>query len=286
MSRIRSVHPGFFKDDRLVPCSPFARLLFIGLGVEADDKGVFEWKPVTLKMNIFPGDNIDMVALLEELVVAEAIRQYEIDGRKYGAIRNFRKFQKPKTPNDTHPATDEIRNYVGLSAANSETDEADAEPFPQNGEKSFQMEDGGGKREKDAKPTASLGATRWAKGRKVPDDWKVWAKTCFPTTEAYRITTETRQFEEYWPSKVGKDGLRGDWEAEFHMWMRRKFGADEIDPDAAGAADLVVIGPDDDDFKLVETVRGKPLVLGKSGKTTISKAEIARAREISGMVAH
>jgi len=149
MSRIRSVHPGFFKDDRLVPCSPFARLLFIGLGVEADDKGVFEWKPVTLKMNIFPGDNIDMVALLEELVVAEAIRQYEIDGRKYGAIRNFRKFQKPKTPNDTHPASDEIRNYVGLSAANSETDAAEPEPFPQKVEKSFQMEDGGGKMEKE-----------------------------------------------------------------------------------------------------------------------------------------
>ena len=32
MSRIRSVHPGFFKDERLVSTSMAARMLFIGLG--------------------------------------------------------------------------------------------------------------------------------------------------------------------------------------------------------------------------------------------------------------
>jgi hypothetical protein len=50
MSRIRSLHPGFFTDERLVTTSLEARLLFLGLGIEADDKGIFEWKPVTLKM--------------------------------------------------------------------------------------------------------------------------------------------------------------------------------------------------------------------------------------------
>src|SRR5690606_34184708 len=107
MSRIRSVHPGFFTDENLVPCSAFARLLYIGLGVEADDKGIFECKLLQLKMKVFPGDNVDVVALLAELVEAGNVRQFEVAGKAYGAIRNFRKYQKPKTPNDVHPMPDE-----------------------------------------------------------------------------------------------------------------------------------------------------------------------------------
>jgi hypothetical protein len=155
MSRIRSIHPGFFTDEDLVSVSVSARLLFLGLGVEADDKGMFEWKPLTIKMRIFPADNVDVPALLGELVGANAICPYEIDGRKFGAIRNFRKFQRPKTPNDIHPSTADIRNYVGLPDANSE-------PFPRKGEKAPQMEDGGGKMEvgkSDADASAAAPAT-------------------------------------------------------------------------------------------------------------------------------
>ena len=155
MSRIRSVHPGFFKDERLVATSMSARMLFIGLGVEADDKGIFEWKPLTLKMNIFPADNIDVPALLAELVTAEAIHPYELNGRKYGAIRNFRKFQKPKTPNDIHPMPSEIRNYVGLGDRITEVKDSHGDGFPRKGENPPQMEDGGWRMEKEEEAHAS-----------------------------------------------------------------------------------------------------------------------------------
>ena len=150
MSRIRSIHPGFFTDEDLVSVSMAARLLFLGLGVEADDKGIFEWKPLTIKMRVFPGDSIDVAPLLDELAAAGAVRQYEIDGRKFGAIRNFRRFQKPKTPNDIYPATAEILVFVGL-VSETAGDEVGSFPqkgetFPQKAEKSRQMEDGGGNR--------------------------------------------------------------------------------------------------------------------------------------------
>jgi hypothetical protein len=166
VSRIRSVHPGFFKDERLVATSAFARLLFIGLGVEADDKGIFEWKPLTLKMNIFPADNLDVSELLAELEAVEQVKQFEVAGRKYGAIRNFRKFQKPKTPNDVHPMPPDIGIYVALAGDVSENDGAEESQFPPKGEtiprkveKSIQMEDGGGKREEE-KESISLDAER------------------------------------------------------------------------------------------------------------------------------
>lgn len=145
MARIRSIHPGFFTDERLVSTSVEARLLFLGLGIEADDKGIFEWKPVTLKMRIFPADNMDIETRLSELESAQVIQSYEIDGRKYGAIRNFRRHQRPKTPNDVHPITPEIGNYVGIPEPKPEKAPGNAEPFPQKGEKAIQMEDGGGK---------------------------------------------------------------------------------------------------------------------------------------------
>lgn len=144
MSRIRSIHPGFFTDERLVSTSLEARLLFLGLGVESDDKGIFEWKPVTLKMRIFPADNVDIGLRLSELERAGVLQSYEIEGRKYGAIRNFRKHQRPKTPNDIHPITPEIGNYVGLPESKPKNPRGDAGPFPPKGEIGPQMEDGGG----------------------------------------------------------------------------------------------------------------------------------------------
>jgi hypothetical protein len=157
MSRIRSVHPGFFTDESVVSVSMTARVCVIGLGVESDDKGIFEWKPLQLKMRLFPADNVDMAETLAELEAVDIVRRFSIQGKWFGAIRNFRKFQKPKTPNDVHPITDEIRNYVGLTGDISETGtrKRDAfphngEPFPPKGEKSFQMEDGGGKGEEES----------------------------------------------------------------------------------------------------------------------------------------
>lgn len=275
MSRIRSIHPGLWTDEAFMSLSAFARLLYIGLWNEAFDDGVFEWKPLTLKAKIFPADNVDVKALLAELVEAGCIREGAGVGKMHGLIRNFRVYQRPKKPNSSGLLQPSDHEYVGLVPDQSSTG---TEIPPQ-------MEDGGGVEEDEgvAKPSASSArGTRWQKGRKVSDEWKGWAKASFPSVEAYRLTTETRQFEDYWPTKPGKEGLRTDWEAEYHMWMRRKFGADEVDPDIGGDPDLVVLGPEDDDFKLVQAVRGKPIVLGKSGKTTLSVAEVKRAREITG----
>lgn len=146
MPRIRSVHPGFFTDEDIVSVSMAARMLFIGLGIEADDKGIFEWKPLTIKMRIFPGDNIDVEPLLAELEQAGKVMPYSADGKRYGAIRNFKKFQKPKTPNDIHPATQESLAFAGHDVEIALDGDGEfppkGEPFPPKREIHPQMEDG------------------------------------------------------------------------------------------------------------------------------------------------
>lgn len=149
MSRIRSIHPGLWTDEAFMGLSVHARLFLMGLWTEAFDDGVFEWKPLTLKARIFPVDDVNVPDLLDELVTAGCIKRIDHAAKPAGAIRNFRKFQRPKTPNKSDLLPADCRNYVGLESDTSE-------PLPNHygnaSEKSPQMEDGGGKREEIKEP--------------------------------------------------------------------------------------------------------------------------------------
>lgn len=149
MSRIRSIHPGLFTDEAFMTASVHARMLVIGLWTEAWDDGVFEWKPMTLKARLFPVDAVDIQELLTELDGLGFICRFTCaDGKNYGAIRNFRKWQRPKTPNASGVLPDEFRKYVGFKGDELEDI---SEPFPKHfgnaSEKCPQREDVGGRRE-------------------------------------------------------------------------------------------------------------------------------------------
>ena len=117
MARIRSVHPGLFTDEAFALLTiekPLAVAFLIGLWCEADDAGVFEWKPLGLKMKVLPGTTADAAELLAILERLNFIRRFEVAPRAFGVVRNFVKFQRPKKPNDIHPATAEMRGYAGF----------------------------------------------------------------------------------------------------------------------------------------------------------------------------
>lgn len=159
MARIRSVHPSLFTDEAWVSCSPLARVLYIGLWTDADDQGVFEWKPLQIKMRLLPGDMADAPTLLGELSDAGLIATYDVSGRRYGAIKQFRKYQRPKKPNALHPLPAAWRDFVCLSDPSSEPEAAEDDEvpnhFPTEGEIAPQMEDGGEKEEEDANASLS-----------------------------------------------------------------------------------------------------------------------------------
>ncbi len=156
MSRIRSIHPGLWTDEAFVSLSSMARLLLIGMWNECDDKGTFVWSPLQLKMRILPADNVDAAALLVEIVTAGFVLKYEIAGKSYGAVRNFAKFQRPKKPNDIHPATAQILFFCGISGEPAEPDTPEVpEELPTGGENTAQMEDGGGRMEEEIAPNGA-----------------------------------------------------------------------------------------------------------------------------------
>lgn len=113
MARIRSIHPGIFTDEGFASLSMAARVLLLGVWTEADDHGVFEWKPVTLKMRVMPVDNVSIPELLAECERADVLKRFT-SGKSYGLVRNFCRFQRPKKPKYTHPIPPELYTYAGL----------------------------------------------------------------------------------------------------------------------------------------------------------------------------
>lgn len=212
MSRIRSIHPGLWTDETFVSLSAYARLLFMGIWNECDDKGTFAWSPLQMKMRVLPADNVDAAALMVELEQADCVRCYEINGKKFGAVRNFAKFQRPKKPNDIHPATPEALCYAGH---NSET-MGDAPPpvpnqLPTGGEKSPQMEE---IKEEVIPPTPR----KRGKGERsiLPSDWEIppvaelspKAKACAEQWTAGSYETHGEAFTNYWRSERR---MKSDW---------------------------------------------------------------------------
>lgn len=137
-----------------------ARLLALGLRNIADDNGVFAWKPLTIKMQLFPADAVDVAAMLAELVRSEQVARFEVGGATYGVIRNFRKWQRPEKPKALHPIPDEWRAFAGLSENDGGTT-SDTSPTGRRlvGDTSAKVSaEEGGRREEDTSSLRSDGA--------------------------------------------------------------------------------------------------------------------------------
>ena len=64
MARIRSLHPGFWTDEVTMTLSvecPLGIPVLQGLWNEADDQGVFEWKPLVIKAKVLPAAMVNLL---------------------------------------------------------------------------------------------------------------------------------------------------------------------------------------------------------------------------------
>jgi len=68
VARIRTIKPMFWVNDDMVALPFEYRLLFIGLWNFADDEGFLEYKPAQIKLQVFPGDPVDIVAGIKALI--------------------------------------------------------------------------------------------------------------------------------------------------------------------------------------------------------------------------
>ncbi len=114
MPRARNIKHGFFTNEQLALCPFEARLLFAGLWLLADREGRLEDRPLKIKANIMPFDNVDCDQLLTVLENNDLITRYSRDGRKCIWINTFLEHQKP---HHNEPASD-LPEYGGSTSEN------------------------------------------------------------------------------------------------------------------------------------------------------------------------
>lgn len=102
MPRIRNIKPQFWLDEGLGSIKRDARLLYIGLWNLSDDRGVFEWRPSKIRIQIFPYDTDIKDKTIEDLlcllVGINDILKFEENGKSFGYIPTFEEHQDIKNP--------------------------------------------------------------------------------------------------------------------------------------------------------------------------------------------
>lgn len=98
MPRIRTIKPEFWSDEKLVELEFVDRLFFIGLWNFADDQGYLDYRPKRIKMQVFPGDNYDVIKGLRTLHEASLVSLYQGPEGLVVYITNWSKHQKVSNP--------------------------------------------------------------------------------------------------------------------------------------------------------------------------------------------
>jgi len=84
VARIRSVKPEFWTDGTMVGLSIAARLFYIGTwNFSLCDRGHLPDDPVGLRLKILPADDVDALALIEELLASGRLVRRHSAGRSY-----------------------------------------------------------------------------------------------------------------------------------------------------------------------------------------------------------
>lgn len=102
MARIRTIKPEFWTDGDILKLSRDARLFYIGLWNFADDNGVMEYDPTSIKARIFPNDKISVEKLLKELRDINKLIIYEVENKTYICIKNLANHQVIDRPRKSH----------------------------------------------------------------------------------------------------------------------------------------------------------------------------------------
>jgi len=227
MGRARNIKPGFFKNEDLGECSPWARLCFAGLWTLADREGRLEDRPKRIKGELFPFDSIEVDPLLQELERFKFIVRYESDGMKAIQILEFAKHQTPhysekdsviKPPellesggHEEHEIPEisgELQNQVVIKGGSQPPESLNPDSLiPDCRIPASSNPD-------SEPPKASPRATRKCPpGFKLTEELKQWAKSRVP---GVNIETETETFRDHTFATA-----RSDWDGTWRNWMRK-----------------------------------------------------------------
>jgi hypothetical protein len=209
MARIRTIKPEFWTDDKIVELSAYARLLFIGMWNFADDGGNMPASYKSIKLQVLPADDVDVVALVNELKAANLIKEYTVEDKTYLNITGWR-HQKIDHPSYKFPKIGETslntREHSRTIANNRKSSPPEGKGREGNGKEGIE----------ETFPPARKRASR------LPNDWVLPPEyRDFALGEKFssdHINSEAEKFADYWR---GNGVAKADWLATWRNWIRR-----------------------------------------------------------------
>lgn len=216
MPRIRTIKPQFWLDENLGAISRDARLLYIGLWNLSDDTGVFQWRPLQIKAQIFPYDtDIDGKTIeewIELLVQIGDIERIELNGKTFGRVKSFLEHQDIKNPSKWA--------YLEGNGSTPALPQQGVSPTPALPLGKEEKKKGIGKEEKKRVKSSSAIFSYLLSGWKASKDDKAWCNDLlkrFPTF-AQNLEAEMEKFVNY---HAGKSDHKGIWKNRLLNWAAK-----------------------------------------------------------------
>jgi len=113
MARIRNIKPDFWTDEKLVELETWERLLFIGLWNFADDEGYMPYSPKRIKMQVFPGDSLEVSRGVQSLISIGAVELFDSEFGQVLHVSKWSKHQKVSNPSKSKYSTVELTPLDG-----------------------------------------------------------------------------------------------------------------------------------------------------------------------------
>lgn len=213
MARCRGIKPGFMTNEVLPELGAHAHLLFACLWLIADKDGRLEDRPKRIKLECMPAYDVDVDELLSKLAQLNDpfIIRYEVDGRRYIQICNWRKHQTPHhTEKDSEiPAPPLTHRYTTVNSP---------------------LDNGQG-----ASCTLTVNSKQLTEekgcGEKPKPSGKHFAKPTLDEVAAYCRERGKGVNPEVWYDhyesngwKVGKNAMK-DWRAAVRKWEHSEYGS-------------------------------------------------------------
>lgn len=234
MARMRYVKPEFWTDSTMVRLSRDARLFYIGTwNFTLCDEGHLEDDVMRLKLQIFPLDDVDCGALLDELMSAGRIVREDYatgDGGSETVLRVVHLGEHQKVDVRWKP------RCPACKAAAPSPEPAETLPTSPNlsgvSENSAELSPGGDRRggegigeESVVAPAAADATTPRKRGTRIPEPFvideamRTWATEHAPDVDVQAMADE---FVDYWRGIPGQRGVKLDWVGTWRNHMRKR----------------------------------------------------------------
>ena len=202
--RIRTIKPEFYRSEQVASVSPLARILFHGLWAMADRRGRLEDRPLRIKIEVLPYDDVDIDSELHNLQSAGLIIRYSRAGVKVIQVLNFEKHQR--ITGKESETESELPEYNGetLGKQPGNIGEATETTGREGKGKEGKVKEGNGvSSEQSGKPDSSKPTSR----KHLPEDqFLAELERHYPDTD---VSGELRKMDAWLLTKPGRKKTRG-----------------------------------------------------------------------------